>query len=195
MRKWIWLSLFILLVTCAAPERQNKVILLLPFADFPVAEAQIVLEKIRKINPDVILRPNVAFPTEAYYKPRNRYRADIILKYLRKQVGKDTVVAGLSGRDISTTKGDVNDWGVMGLGYRPGNACVISTFRLSSKNRREQFYKVVLHELGHTQGLPHCTVKTCLMRDAEGGNPLDAEKDFCKSCKSFLAEKHWKLKN
>jgi archaemetzincin len=31
------------------------------------------------------------------------------------------------------------------------------------------------------------------MRDAEGGNPLDEEIDFCKSCKMFLKNRAWLL--
>jgi len=50
-----------------------------------------------------------------------------------------------------------------------------------------------LHEPGHTAGFPHCAVKACLMRDAEGRNPLDEEKDFCDNCKSFLKAKGWQL--
>jgi archaemetzincin len=95
--------------------------------------------------------------------------------------------------DISTTKNGIKDWGIMGLGYRPGKSCVVSDFRMAVKNRNQQFYKVVLHELGHTEGLPHCKTKTCLMRDAEGGNHLDEEKDFCKNCKDFLLNKGWQL--
>jgi archaemetzincin len=57
-----------------------------------------------------------------------------------------------------------------------------------------QFYKVAIHELGHTQGLPHCENKTCYMRDAEGGNPLEEEVDFCKTCKMFLKNRGWVLK-
>jgi archaemetzincin len=32
------------------------------------------------------------------------------------------------------------------------------------------------------------------MRAAEGGNPLNEEKDFCPSCKAFLKGKGWNLK-
>jgi archaemetzincin len=81
----------------------------------------------------------------------------------------------------------------MGLGFCPGNVCVASTFRLSKKNLKEQFYKVAIHELGHTQGLPHCEDKSCFMRDAEGGNPLNEEHGFCEVCKLFLKSKGWEL--
>ena len=54
-----------------------------------------------------------------------------------------------------------------------------------------QLFKVSIHELGHTQGLPHCVVKYCFMRDAEGRNPTNDEKDFCPACKTFLKQKGW----
>lgn len=82
----------------------------------------------------------------------------------------------------------------MGLGYCPGNACVVSTFRLARNNTATQFYKVAIHELGHTQGLPHCKNKTCYMRDAEGGNPLDEETGFCAPCTTILRNKGWAVK-
>lgn len=32
--------------------------------------------------------------------------------------------------DIATKKGSVDNYGIMGLGYQPGNACIVSAFRL-----------------------------------------------------------------
>jgi len=81
----------------------------------------------------------------------------------------------------------------MGLGDQPGNACVLSTYRLSKTNLLSQLNKLALHELGHTQGLPHCDNQKCFMRDAEAGNHFDEETDFCDSCKSFLKRKGWFL--
>lgn len=142
----------------------------------------------------VVLRPAIPLPERAYYAPRNRYRADSLLRILATRGSSDSVIVGLLNEDISTTKGDHADWGIMGLGYRPGNACVASSFRVRKAGSGEQFYKVVIHELGHTQGLPHCKTKTCFMRDAEGGNPLDEERGFCVDCGGFLKSKGWKLK-
>lgn len=171
----------------------QKVIVIQPLGSFKEEQSQNVFVQIKTINPKVVLRSNITFPEGSYYKPRNRYRADSIIKCLKNNIGKDSVIVGLSNSDISTTKNGISDWGVMGLGYNPGTACVVSDFRLSVKNKNQQFYKLVLHELGHTAGLPHCKIKTCLMRDAEGGNPLDQEKCFCKDCKSFLKSKGWHL--
>jgi archaemetzincin len=55
----------------------------------------------------------------------------------------------------------------------------------------EKLFKVAIHELGHTQGLKHCPVNDCLMRDAEGKDHLDEEKDFCKKCKAVLINAGW----
>ncbi|WP_264532290.1 matrixin family metalloprotease [Flavobacterium sp. N502540] len=161
--------------------------------NFKAEQARNVHTKIKAINPNVVLRENIPFPKNSFYKPRNRYRADSIIKTIKDNVGKDSVIVGLSNSDISVTKGKIRDWGVMGLGYHPGKSCVVSDFRLSKRNKEIQFYKVVLHELGHTEGLAHCATKNCLMRDAEGKNHLDEETDFCFKCKKYLIEKGWKL--
>ncbi len=165
-----------------------------PFTDLPASQAKGVYDKLKEINPNTLLRKPIALPVSAFYPQKNRYRADSIINNLNRFGSADTVIIGLTGKDISTTKGNTADWGVMGLGFQPGNACVISTFRLSKAELSGQFYKIALHELGHTQGLPHCKNKTCFMRDAEGGNHLDEETGFCESCKSFLKNKGWQLK-
>lgn len=165
-----------------------------PFEDFSERESAVVLDSLKKYFDNLMISAPVQLPDKAYVKARNRYRADTLIAYLRDTREADTISVGLTHKDISTTKEDVQDWGVMGLGYRPGRACVISTFRLKKSNKNEQLIKVVLHEIGHTLGLDHCADKSCLMRDAEGGNPLDEEKDFCKKCKKHLSNKGMKIK-
>lgn len=193
MKKYI-LILILALISCTKEKEQHqKTIVIQPLGNFNIEQAKEVDRKIKTINPNVVLRQNIPFPKNAYYQSRNRYRADSIIKNIKNNIGKDSVIVGLSNADISVTKGKIKDWGVMGLGYHPGKSCVVSDFRLSKGNKNTQFYKVVLHELGHTEGLPHCPTKTCLMRDAEGKNPIDEEKDFCLKCKNYLIGKGWKL--
>jgi len=196
--KYYFIILLCSLISCTNTRKDgeiknNKVIVIQPLGDFKLVQARKVFVQVKQINPNVVLRKSISFPEIAYYKPRNRYRADSIIRTLRNTIGRDSVIVGLSNSDISVTKNGIQDWGVMGLGYRPGKSCVVSDFRMAVKNRNEQFYKVVLHELGHTEGLPHCKIKTCLMRDADGGNHLNEEKDFCENCKSFLISKGWNL--
>lgn len=132
-----------------------------------------------------------ALPAAAYYKPRNRYRATGLLTDLIVYRGYDKII-GITTKDISTTSNGVYDWGIIGLAYRPGKACVISTFRIKTASKilfNDRFIKVALHELGHTMGLPHCTFsKTCFMADAEGTvKSVDRESRFlCDNCKKLI---------
>ena len=177
----------------AAQKQKSQVIVILPYTDIDTFIINQTIVSLKKVLPNTILLKSIELPSNTYYQPRNRYRADSLLNFESRLVGADTVVIGMTSKDISTTKNEVDDWGVMGLGYSPGNACVISSFRLTPKNKVAQFYKVAIHELGHTQGLPHCPQKYCFMRDANGGNPLDEETRFCESCQAFLIKKGWLL--
>ncbi|WP_228435721.1 matrixin family metalloprotease [Chryseobacterium pennipullorum] len=168
-------------------------ILIQPFRDIHPEQVEKVAEGIKKVYPKVKILDAVDFPENAYYKPRNRYRADSIIKFLSERTKEEYVTIGLTSKDISAAKGKVKDYGIMGLGYRPGKACVASQFRLSKENTGEQFFKIAIHELGHTQGLPHCPEKMCFMRNAEGKNPTNEETDFCTKCKTFLINKNWKF--
>ena len=192
-------TLFSLIFSCekskdnAVKNGEEITILIQPFEDVKPKQLAEISENIRKIYPKIKILEPIDFPKNAFYQPRNRYRADSIIKYLRTKTPDNSVTLALTNKDISVTKGKVADFGVMGLGYRPGNACVASSFRLNTKNKNEQFYKIAIHELGHTQGLKHCPDKTCFMRDAEGKNPTNEEKDFCQNCKKVLRSKHWKI--
>jgi archaemetzincin len=199
MKLRLIVSLLVILLTLdfackPSSPPSNRAIIIQPFSEFSHARAVMIYDSLKKINPNTTLVKTIPLPSSAFYAPRNRYRADSLINYLSRLGNAGTVIIGLTEKDISTTKGNITDWGIMGLGFQPGNACVISTFRLSKARSTDQFYKLALHELGHTEGLPHCSNKTCLMRDAEGSNHLDEERGFCESCKSFLKSKGWLLK-
>ncbi len=113
----------------------------------------------------VEINTTLNLPKEAYYHPRNRYKADSLLEFLKAIEGYDKII-GLTDKDISTTKGNIPDHGVFGLGYCPGKSCVASNYRLGKSNIK--YLTVILHEIGHTYGLPHCPNTECLMTDAKG---------------------------
>lgn len=191
--------LFLLMFSCSDKKanlienNREAVILVQPFKDMNSETTKFVTDQIKKIYPHVKVLEPIELPKEAYYKERNRYRADSIIKSLSQNTEKGFVKIGLTTNDISSTKGSVIDFGVMGLGYQPGKSCVASNFRLNKDNKNEQFFKVAIHEIGHTQGLKHCPEKSCFMRDAEGKNPTDEETDFCNKCRDFLKTKNWKF--
>jgi len=122
-----------------------------------------------------VLKPR-PLPDKAWYPARKRWRADSLLDWLDAEAvprsGCDAVV-GFTSRDISTTKGEHVDWGVLGLGRLGGPSAVVSSYRMrgtSRKNRRARAIKVVNHELGHVLGLDHAEGSRpgCLMEDAGG---------------------------
>ncbi len=170
-----------------------KQIVVQPYSDLSQTQADFIIAEIKKVCPNVKVNTSMSLHPKAYYAKNNRYRADSLIAIQRRIANGKYTLLGLTSKDISTTKGNTKDFGIMGLGFCPGTACVVSTFRLRGKNRMEKFRKVTLHELAHTEGLPHCPDPHCYMRDAKGKDYLDEETDFCSKCKTQLKEKGWRL--
>jgi archaemetzincin len=166
---------------------------LMPYKGFDTTLLNDVLKEVEvfyKCN--AIIIPVSNLPANAFYVPRQRYKADSLLVF-QKQLAKGGIrsVIGFTAKDISTS---TPDWGIFGLGYCPGKACVISTYRLQKASAttvqlKERLLKVVLHELGHNLGLPHCTYdKECLLTDAGGTiKQVDKERKWlCNHCTQIL---------
>lgn len=144
---------------------------------------------------DVVVLSRQALPKQCYYAPRRRYRADKLLDFLEANAPREASrVVGLTGVDISTTKGSVFDWGVLGLATVDGRVGVLSSFRCrrgvrTADEATVRFGKVAVHEVGHTLGLGHCTTLGCLMEDARGTvTTTDREYDLCSKCRAHLKE-------
>lgn len=142
---------------------------------------------------EVDIQPHQALPAQCYYAPRQRYRAERLLGFLEANApGDASRVLGLTAVDISTTKGSVYDWGVLGLATIDGRIGVLSSFRCRrgvrhAKDALVRFGKVAVHELGHTLGLAHCPVVGCLMEDAKGTvTTLDREYELCPQCRAHV---------
>jgi archaemetzincin len=129
--------------------------------------------------------PAVELPADAWYAPRKRYRAEKLLDHMRANIWPGSgcaVVMGVASVDISTTKDEIEDWGILGLGEIDGAIGVVSSYRMKRgkvKKRRilERAVKVTNHELGHVLGLPHMDGgDECMMNDAHGTvKTVDAE--------------------
>ena len=152
-----------------------------------------VVNELRKVYPHVNLLTKIELPKSAYYKSRNRFSADTLVKLQKKVAKPKHVILGLTQEDICAKNNGVKDYGIFGYAFQPSNSCVASCKRLKNPNLKEQFYKVAIHELGHTQGLDHCPYNTCIMTDAKGKNNTNNEKGFCVKCKSHLIKKGFVL--
>ncbi len=146
---------------------------------------------------EVNILPPRALPEAAWYAPRKRYRAERLLDFLEAvRPSADDRILGITDRDISTTKGRHEDWGILGLATLDGSVCVVSSYRTRKKlsnapdrklRARVRFAKTVVHELGHNFNLEHCPNRGCLMEDAMGTvKTTDREYTFCDACRRKL---------
>ena len=176
---------------CTCPPESFVHIDLQPLGDFTQKEANQLKEELEKHLVPIYLSeievlPQKDIPASCLYKPRNRYWAGKILGFLKQQnQGSDFVTIGLTHRDISTSIHGQYNYGIMGLSFRPGNACVVSTFRLK---RKDDLWKVTTHEFLHSRGLPHCKKDNpkCLMQDAHGKNTFYMKNGLCQDCQNSL---------
>ena len=145
-------------------------------------------------NADVVVLKPKHLPKYALYEPRNRYRAEKLLIFLNEVKDiKYTKIIGITQQDISTSKGYIIDYGIMGYAELNKPACVISTFRLGYGKVNQQLFftrvsKIAKHELAHTFGLGHCPNQGCLVEDVKGKmSTVDKwNGDYCFNCKYKL---------
>ncbi|MGM9802727.1 MAG: matrixin family metalloprotease [Muribaculaceae bacterium] len=154
-----------------------------------------IIDSLQSHYPKCKFVGNIALPDSAITTKRNdhrRYRADRLNKELAKHKTDTNIVIGFTQADIGLDnfRGRAHS-GIMGLasGYGTGVA-VFSSYR---PNGNRQLFSVMLHELGHAQGLRHCHDENCLMQDAKGGNPFSKTNVFCDKCKNYMQSRHWKL--
>lgn len=143
----------------------------------------------------VIRRGELQIPYWCVNTKSGKIRSDSMLVFmdriLKHEPGKQLLI---TDRVISTTR-TLNgktypDWTIMGYGQLGGKNCVVSTATLKT-NAAERLKKVVLHELGHTFGVNHCSSNdTCLMRDLKGvGSAIDKSSyHMCGKCKQHVVD-------
>jgi archaemetzincin len=139
------------------------------------------LEETYGLNIDIA--PPIPLPDAAYYRPRNRYRAPVIIDNIKNIPGNERLI-GLTHVDISQPEKPYDDWGVIGVAQLKGRCSVISFYRLGSGDEMpRRLKKVSVHEYGHLLGFDHCADEQCTMSDIRGSvKNLDKIKYgyFCK---------------
>lgn len=175
---------------CSCPELQ---IALQPYDGFSVKEAENIKAKMEAEMPaliyygslDITILPTKPLPATAFISKRGRYRASTILDEQKKTAPEATTIIGLTTKDIAIAAHGMTDWGIMGLSYRPGNVCVVSSHRVKP---RQELWKVVAHEYLHSLGLPHCPKKdpSCIMNEAYPKAQLSLRKGLCETCQEAV---------
>lgn len=146
----------------------------------------------------VLILPAQPLPKSALSGSGARYRAGRLMDYLDGlRAGRFAKIVGLTTADISTTKGQFDDWGIFGMANQFGPACIVSTFRLGRGKVAEGLFmgrlkKVVTHEVGHLLGLLHCPTPRCVMQDAMGKIATfdQSSGELCRTCRRALGLPH-----
>jgi archaemetzincin len=153
-----------------------------------------IQEGLTKTFPDTtaaVIQEPMPIPENAFNKKRNQYNASIILSevkaYATRKKGFNRVL-GVVDRDIFAANLNY----VFGEAYTPGNAALISLWRL-----RPEFYKdktdlalfmlraqkEAVHELVHTLGVRHCPRSFCVMHFSNSIFDTDRKQSLlCDEC-------------
>lgn len=194
------INLLIVLCLCACNTNKEKVepvdnftdsislepcatIFLQPYEDFSQKEVEIVGNKVlKKLNKlyygywSIKVLPSRPLPIKAYYKPRHRYLANVLLKDLPNR-SSPIYIIGLTHKDISFKIHNTSNYGIMGLTPLGKNKSIVSDFRAKG----DDFVAVIVHEFGHGFfGLRHCLDTNCIMCDYQKHKGKPFSFNLCK---------------
>jgi archaemetzincin len=140
--------------------------------------------------------PRIAIPDRAYDPRRGQYQSVEFMKTLAQCAPRDAFrVLGITDVDLSIPMLSF----LFGQAQFDGLIAVVSMCRLHQEFYglpaqeallRERTVKEVLHELGHTFGLAHCSDSTCAMSLATHIELVDSKAEkYCARCGTHLAHR------
>jgi archaemetzincin len=141
--------------------------------------------------------PPVAVPDGAYDPKRHQYQSIEMMKMLAKlsPIDNGSRILGVTDVDLAIPMLTF----LFGQAQFDGPIAVVSLCRLHQEFYgmpaqesllRERAVKEVLHELGHTFGLVHCSEETCAMSLATHIELVDAKAEqFCARCGLQLVQR------
>lgn len=173
----------------------KKIIHISPLGDIKGEYVSFVQERITNFYGfECVIEKRIPLTDDILASSRTRYEASKILAKFNSN--KNLLLLTSSDIAYYNKKKNIPEYGIIGLGYRPGSTCVVSTFRIkknvSEQKLLERLEKVSIHEVGHNLGLDHCTNdKKCLMNDKNGlVSQIDFEKIWlCDKCNLQIGRK------
>lgn len=175
--------------TLSLYKKPEQVIAFQPLNGYPVQEIQPLLDDLGSFyNKQVIVLPSIEIPRRWYNTEIEKYSADSIIMYLSGlRTERLTEIVGITHIPVFTIREDAErpyyDEAMIGMGYLPGNACVVSDsrFRWSDEaTHRRRLRNAIIHEIGHNMGLAHCANDDCSMSEKNTGS------DYCNACRGQL---------
>jgi archaemetzincin len=131
--------------------------------------------------------------SEFFDPVRRQYNGSRLLNYIEENFASDSSkTVGLFSVDLFIP---ILTY-IFGQAFLDGRSGIASDYRLNNERYGiapdeelllERFRKEVIHELGHTFGLIHCHVPSCVMRSGTYVEDIDQkEKSFCPACRETV---------
>ena len=171
----------------------TMIVHLLPFGEVEGGLLLHLAEELPKVvEVSVKIEVPLLFPRNSYHRWRKQYLADPFLEVL-PQGGVGIRYVGLVDEDLYVPGLNF----VFGVADPDRGRAIVALARLRQdfyglEPDKELFYerslKEVVHELGHTWGLPHCPDPRCIMHFSNSLYDTDRKgTQFCERCRQKLA--------
>jgi archaemetzincin len=167
---------------------------ILPIGNISQELLNFIGSNIQKLfNAPYRLLDEINIPPNAYFRQRDQYKSDVIIKEVSLLSFENTnKIISIVDKDIFSQDYKY----IFGEAESPGNISLISIKRLNpeyygQKYNQDVFYdrvfKEVLHELGHNYNLSHCPDRNCVMYFSNTLADTDYKKtSYCSRCKNLL---------
>jgi archaemetzincin len=168
-----------------------KQIILISFGYFDADILRNVVDAVKKeFNASVLLKEGHLDITEFYDPTRRQYNGVKLMHEVEGAFSVDSSkTMGLFTVDLFIP---ILTY-IFGQAFLNGKTGIASTYRLSNERYgiktdedlvQERFIKEVIHELGHTFGLIHCHIPTCVMRSSTYVEDIDQKSaHLCLNCR------------
>ncbi len=172
-------------------------ITLISFGYFEKGLLEIICDDVeREFSVPVKIREGYMALSVYYDASRKQYNGNGLLQEIESRFATETTkTLGLFNVDLFIP---ILTY-IFGQAFLNGNSGIASIYRLSNERyglKKDQtvfidrIRKEVIHELGHTFGLIHCTNPTCVMRSSTYVEDIDQKEHMlCTKCKGMLATK------